>query len=69
MTKFKYLDTTVVNQSYSHEWNKRRLNSGDVCYYSFHELFPFRPLYKNIDYIKTEFYLLLYMGVKFGLSP
>jgi hypothetical protein len=34
VSQFKYLGTIVTNQNLIHEQIRRRLNSGNVCYYS-----------------------------------
>jgi hypothetical protein len=35
---FKYLGTTLINQNDIHDEIKSRLNSGNACYYSVHNL-------------------------------
>jgi hypothetical protein len=45
---FKYLGTTVTNQNLVKEEIKRRLNSGNACYYSLQKLLSSCMLYKNI---------------------
>jgi hypothetical protein len=42
------LGTTVINQNLIQEEIKRRLNSGNVCYYSVQNLLSSRLLSKNI---------------------
>jgi hypothetical protein len=37
--KFRYLRTTLTNQNDIHDEIKRRLNSGNACYYSIQNLF------------------------------
>jgi hypothetical protein len=48
VAKFRYLRTTVTNQNLLQEEIKRRLNSGNACYHSVHNLLSSRLLSKNI---------------------
>jgi hypothetical protein len=49
VAKFRYLGTTVTNQGLIQEEVKRRLNSGNACYYSVQKnLLSSRLLSKNI---------------------
>jgi hypothetical protein len=45
--EFKYLGKTVTKQNLIQEEIKRRLNSGNACYYSVHYLLSFRLLSKT----------------------
>jgi hypothetical protein len=47
LSQFKYLGTTVTNQNLIQEEIKRRLNSGNACYYSVH-LLSSHQLSKNV---------------------
>jgi hypothetical protein len=40
MAKFKYWGTTLTNKNDIHDEIKRRLNSGNACYYSVQNLLP-----------------------------
>jgi hypothetical protein len=46
MSQFKYLGTTVTNQSFIQEEIKRKLNSGNACYHSVQNLLSSRLLSK-----------------------
>jgi hypothetical protein len=48
VSQFKYLGTTVTNQNFIQEEIKRRLNSGNACYYSAQNLLSSRLLSKNL---------------------
>jgi hypothetical protein len=41
VAKFRYLESTVTNQNYSHDEIKCRLNSGNACYHAVQNLFLF----------------------------
>jgi hypothetical protein len=49
VAQFKYLVTTVTNQNLIQEEIKRRLNSGNACYHSVHNLLFSRLLPKNVQ--------------------
>jgi hypothetical protein len=48
VSQFKYLGTTVTNQNLILEEIKRRLNSGNACYYSVQDILSSRLLSKNV---------------------
>jgi hypothetical protein len=48
VARFKYLETTVINQNFIQEEIKRRLNSGNACYHSVQNVLSSRLLCKNI---------------------
>jgi hypothetical protein len=56
--QFRYLGTTVTNQSLIQEEIKRRLNSGNACYHSVQNLSPSRLLSKNVQIIKYKTIIL-----------
>jgi hypothetical protein len=47
MAKFKYLGMTLTNQNDTHDEIKRRLNSGNVCYYSVQNILSSRLISKK----------------------
>jgi hypothetical protein len=49
VTQFKYLGTTVTNHFLIEEEIKRRLNSGNACYYSVQNVLSSRLLSKNVN--------------------
>jgi hypothetical protein len=48
VSQFKYLGTIITNQNLIQEEIKRRLNSGNACYYSVQNLLSSRLLSKNV---------------------
>jgi len=46
--QFKYLGTNVMRQNSIQKEIKRRLESGNACYHSVHNLYPSNFLSKNI---------------------
>jgi hypothetical protein len=48
VAQFRYLGTTITDQNLIQEEIKKRLNSGNACYYSVQNLFSSRLLSKNI---------------------
>jgi hypothetical protein len=69
LAELKYLRTRVTDQNCTHEEIKRRLNSGNACYHSVHDM-SCRLLSKNLKIKNTKpyFYLLFCMGVSVGLT-
>jgi hypothetical protein len=47
VAQFIYLGTTVTNQNLIQEQYKRRLNSGNACYHSVHNVLSFHLLSQN----------------------
>jgi hypothetical protein len=63
VAQFKYLGTTVTDQNLIQEEIKRRLNSGNACYYSVQNLLSSRLLSKNLKlriYKTTTLPVVLY---------
>jgi hypothetical protein len=58
VAKFKYLETTLINQVNIHDEIKSRLNSGNACYHSAQNLLSSRP-YKEKLKIKIYKTVLL----------
>jgi hypothetical protein len=71
VAKFKYLGTTLTDQTCMQEEIKSRLNSGNACYDSVQSLLSSRLLSRNV---KVKMYktiilpFVLYVCVKLGLS-
>jgi hypothetical protein len=53
VAQFSYLGTTVTNQNLIEEEIKRRLNSGNACNHSVHNLSSPRLLFKNVKLYET----------------
>jgi len=51
--EFKYLGTTLTNQSSIQEETKRRLKSGNACYHSVQNLLSSSLLPKNLKIYRT----------------
>jgi hypothetical protein len=68
--EFIYLGTTLRNQNFIQEEIKRRLKSENACCHSVQNLLSSILLSKNlkVKIYRTNFCLLLYMGVQFGHS-
>jgi hypothetical protein len=69
VAQFRYLETTVTNQSPIQEEIKRRLSSGNACSHSVRNLLSSRLLSRNIKIrtYKTIICLWICMGVELGL--
>jgi hypothetical protein len=48
VAQFRYKGTTITNKNLIQEEIKRRLNSGNACYYSAQNLLSSRLLSKNV---------------------
>jgi hypothetical protein len=48
LVKFKYLGKTLTNQNDIHDEIKSRLNLGNACYYSVHNLLSSGLISKNL---------------------
>jgi hypothetical protein len=57
---FKYLGTTQTNQNDIHDEIKRRLNSGNACYYSVQNLLSSCLISKNL---KIKIYKIVILPV------
>jgi hypothetical protein len=62
VAKFQCLGTTETNQNCIQEETKKRLNSGNVCYYSVQNSLSSVSSLKllRLKYTKPQFYLFLY---------
>ena len=69
--ELRYLGVTVTNTSDIREGIKRRINTGNACYYSLEKILPSRLLAKKfkVKSIKLLYYRLCCMVVKICLSP
>jgi hypothetical protein len=50
VAKFKYLATTLTDQTYMQEEIKSRLNSGNACYHLVQSLLSSRLLSRNVNH-------------------
>jgi hypothetical protein len=60
VAQFEYLGTTVTNQNLIQDGIKRRLNSGNACYHSVHNLLSSYLLSKNV---KIRIYKMIILPV------
>jgi hypothetical protein len=60
VARFKYLGTTLTDQSYMHEEIKSRLNSGNACCRLVHSLLSYRLLARNV---KVKIYTTIILPV------
>jgi hypothetical protein len=67
VAKFRYLETTIINQNLIQEKIKRILNSGNACYHSLQKLLSSRLLSINI---KIRIYKTIILPVvPYGYKP
>jgi hypothetical protein len=59
VAQFKYLGMTVANQNFIQEEIERRLNSGNACYHSVHNLLSSHLLSRNVNSIIYKTIILL----------
>jgi hypothetical protein len=66
--EFKYLGTTLTNQTSTQEETKRRLKSGNACYRSAQNVLSSSLLSRNMK-IHITIILPFCVGVQLGRSP